>query len=536
MLREVKVGLDDLSRNGSGKPRTFYGISQRIWMIVGVVVGLFTFSRLLLPTTDTTNLYSTSGNLLTPQDYLNASASDPAPFEFCPAFGPGDKVAERRGQWGLLKSRMHMGSGARIQRVVQKAMAGLPVTISVLGGSVSACHGAGDDPVSPRCYPAKFFDWWNSVFPHPASELTNGAARRTDSAYFAYCSTHHLPDQTDLVILEFDASDPNDAQWLDLFELLVRSILVRPDQPAVIILGHFSPQIQAQNGFAGPELLHTVVAQFYDVPHISVKGLLYNDYLADPEESRKAFFTDPVLANGAGHELIADIIISYMQSQICAGWAATMGHAFDVPYMGAPAVDMESAGTGLLGGGQLKADASSSKEDLEAEGGGLAAKMRAIRVPQAMLSDRPSDILRFREVHPFCVSANDLINPLPPSHFFGSGWHAYHPSKGASQDEKHYWYAEVAGSKFRVPVTLSAGEVAIYYLQNPEDRPLGRAACWVDDNYGGAVELSGIADVHDTTPTLTLIDENVAAGPHYVECNLLGPDGETTPPFKMLGV
>ncbi len=60
----------------------------------------------------------------------------------------------------------------------------------------------------------------------------------------------------------------SDPQWLTHFELLVRSILVRPDQPAVIILGHFSPQIQAQNGFAGPELLHTVVAQFYDVPHI----------------------------------------------------------------------------------------------------------------------------------------------------------------------------------------------------------------------------------------------------------------------------
>ncbi len=60
----------------------------------------------------------------------------------------------------------------------------------------------------------------------------------------------------------------SDPEWLSHFELLVRSILVRPDMPAVIILGHFSPQVQAQNGFAGPELLHTVVAQFYDVPHI----------------------------------------------------------------------------------------------------------------------------------------------------------------------------------------------------------------------------------------------------------------------------
>lgn len=60
----------------------------------------------------------------------------------------------------------------------------------------------------------------------------------------------------------------SDPQWLNHFELLVRSILIRPEAPAVIILGHFAPQIQAQNGFAGPELLHTVVAQFYDVPHI----------------------------------------------------------------------------------------------------------------------------------------------------------------------------------------------------------------------------------------------------------------------------
>nr|XP_018267158.1 capsular associated protein [Kwoniella dejecticola CBS 10117]OBR89316.1 capsular associated protein [Kwoniella dejecticola CBS 10117] len=525
MFREVKVGLDD----SKGRPGTLYGLSHRIWLLIVGIIGLFTFSRFLFHVASSP--YSSSGGLLTPRDYLNASAADPAPFDFCPVFGPGDHIAEKRGQWGLLKSRLHMGSGARIQRVVQKAMAGLPVSISVLGGSVSACHGAGDDPVSPRCYPAKFFDWWNSVFPHPQSELTNGAARRTDSAYFAYCSMHHLPDKTDLVILEFDASDPNDPEWLTHFELLVRSILVRPDQPAVIILGHFSPQIQAQNGFAGPELLHTVVAQFYDVPHISAKGLLYQDYLSDPEQARSAFFTDPVLANPAGHELIADLIISYMQSQICAGWAATMGHAFDVPYMGAP--DQSVLG---LEGSSANTGSGGSKEELEAEGGGLAAKLRAIKVPQAMLSDRPSDILRFREVNPFCVSANDLINPLPPSHFFGSGWFAYHPTKGAAQEEKHYWYAELAGSKFRVPITLSAGEVAIYYLQNPEDRPLGRAACWVDDNYANAVELSGIADVHDTTTTLTVIDSNVAAGNHYVECNLLGTEGQKTAPFKMLGI
>lgn len=75
-------------------------------------------------------------------------------------------------------------------------------------GLVSACHGAGDNVVSPTCYPARIFDWWNQIFPHPSSELTNGAVRRSDSSYFSYCSMHHLPDHTDLIILEFDASDP----------------------------------------------------------------------------------------------------------------------------------------------------------------------------------------------------------------------------------------------------------------------------------------------------------------------------------------
>ena len=75
------------------------------------------------------------------------------------------------------------------------------------GLAVSACHGAGDDPVATSCYPSRFFNWWNTVFPHPASELTNGAVRRTTSAYFGYCNGHHLPDFTDLVILEFAVSD-----------------------------------------------------------------------------------------------------------------------------------------------------------------------------------------------------------------------------------------------------------------------------------------------------------------------------------------
>ena len=45
------------------------------------------------------------------------------------------------------------------------------------------------------------------MFPHPASELTNGAMRRTTSDYYSFCSSHHIPDVTDLIIIELDTDD-----------------------------------------------------------------------------------------------------------------------------------------------------------------------------------------------------------------------------------------------------------------------------------------------------------------------------------------
>lgn len=160
--------------------------------------------------------------------------------------------------------------------------------------------------------------------------------------------------------------------------------------------------------------------------------------------------------------VIADVLISYMESQICLGWAAAMGHGFDVPAASPDSIDSGSGGAHLLGGvglrkgmtgpGQSKADGDSTDPH--------AAYYAALRVPSARLGDRPSDVKDFREVEPFCVSANDLINPLPPSLFYGSGWHAHHPEKG-DNDDKHYWYAEQPTSRLRVPVKIGAGEVSL---------------------------------------------------------------------------
>lgn len=461
----------------------------------------------------------TDAYALRPHDYLNASASDPAPFDFCPIYGPGDDLALKYGATVLSRTRMHSGSGARIQRVIHKALSGLPVTISVLGGSISACHGAGEDPIAPTCYPTRFFNWWNSVFPHPASELTNGALRRTDSAYFAFCSAHHLPDRTDLVILDFDAADPNHPDWADHFELLVRSLLVRPDQPAVLVLGHFAPQFQNEHGFMGVESLHGLVAQYYDVPHISTKPVLYSRYLTHPDETTGTYYADPVLANPAGHAVLADVLIAYFQSQICSGWSAARGHSFDAPRF-VPNVK----GKGLLGG-----NAAHTQDDDDSA-------LAPLRVPRGRMHDRPNSVASFREVRPFCASANDLVNPLPPSLFYGSGWSVRTDPQADAELLRHYWSSDLPASKMRVSVKLAAGDVGIYFVREKRGAGVSEAGCWVDDNVAGGVKISNEGRGDEATPELVIIDRAVGAGSHFVECALGGEEGTSSAPFRILGI
>ncbi|EIN14668.1 hypothetical protein PUNSTDRAFT_96689 [Punctularia strigosozonata HHB-11173 SS5] len=540
------------------------GVTNRIWLILASFLAIVAFTRYITPenTVVQGNRHVVIASNLKPKNYLNTTraAEGTVPFDFCPVFGPGDDLAQKYGSLQLSRTRLHLGSNARVQRVIHKALLGLPVTISVVGGSVSACHGAGDDPLSPDCYPSRFFHWWNNVFPHSASEITNGAMRRINSAYFGFCAAHHIPDITDLVIVELDSDDDDDS--IDNFELLVRSLLLRKEQPAVIVLGHFSPQVQETYGFAGPEHWHSIVAQFYDVPHISTKPLIYPDYIADPS-STSHLYVDPVLASPAGHEYLADVLISYMQSQVCAAYNAALGKNQDaLPLLAADSVNVRQPtdARGLFGGvGQRKGAGAAqdgegapvSEEDENApDNKGNALAMNALTahmlIPPSRINTRPAELSgatgrTFEEIAPFCASANDLVNPLPPSIFAGTGWTSAHPPLGSTGDWRvsaHYWVSTLPTSQLRIPIQVGNGDIGIYFLRETQAAVGDGSAveCWVDDNVPGRRTIRNVGPVGEATPTLTFIDHYVARGPHYVECVLMGEEGQSVPPFRIMGI
>ena len=172
---------------------------------------------------------------------------------------------------------------------------------------------------------------------------------------------------------------------------------------------------------------------------LSVKGVIYDQYLQTPDQARIAYYNDPNHANAEGHDLIADVLISYMMSQICSGWATLQGHSFDALALGSDG-DGTAAGTSLLGGvGLRKGMPGQDPGDGESAGSSLSDRYQGLRIPQMRMADRPADVEKFREIEPFCVAASDLINPLPPSLFYGSGWHTYHPPKEAIIEDRHYW-------------------------------------------------------------------------------------------------
>ena len=156
-------------------------------------------------------------------------------------------------------------------------------------------------------------------------------------------------------------------------------------------------------------------------------------------KSVQKYFVDPVFASPSGHELISEILVVYFQSQICTAWSVATGSSYE-------AVSLHNAGSeagagdahGLFGGiGQrpgvpepekdLAADAAIEKNMAPAAAAaamkdrGDSSPSQLLTVPSGRINTRPNGNRPFEEIAPFCVSANGLINPLPPSLFYGSG-------------------------------------------------------------------------------------------------------------------
>ena len=125
------MGSDPEKANG--RPMGFRNRKCVLLVIVLFILAATLFISPLSGSRSVTQIYSNAD--LKAKNYFNMTEGDPNPFPFCPNYGPDDELGNKYGAVTLSKTRLHLGSGDRIQRVINRALAGQPVTISVLGGS-----------------------------------------------------------------------------------------------------------------------------------------------------------------------------------------------------------------------------------------------------------------------------------------------------------------------------------------------------------------------------------------------------------------
>jgi hypothetical protein len=143
----------------------------------------------------------------------------------------GKRVCEVYGKDGLLRSRLHEGTGNRIKDFVRFARTGKRLKVGIMGGSgefrgflgpsldssheirpachfhaiVSACHGLhlkpgfpGGDPAGPGCYPTLFVDWLHKAFPMASPVLPRHLSIDTsisDRSLILWCDVRSLMDR-----------------------------------------------------------------------------------------------------------------------------------------------------------------------------------------------------------------------------------------------------------------------------------------------------------------------------------------------------
>ncbi|KAL4437433.1 hypothetical protein ABPG75_004572 [Micractinium tetrahymenae] len=241
----------------------------------------------------------------------------------------------------------YYGSGRRLQAVAAKLLAGKPIKVVTLGGSVTQGSGASD--AASTSYAARLFQFINAAFPHRDHTLLNRGRGGGSSADLAACLEHILPADADLITLEFSVdSQPeaaHGARQLHEYEQLLRRLRRLPSRPAVVQLHYYAWWLSGTDGkqqgvFYSPpaEAQLDVLSQYYDIPAVSLRAAAYplmqagvpgfkaNKVLsskirslageaipaASPSEREEYFYADRKHPSDRGHTVLAELLASLL--------------------------------------------------------------------------------------------------------------------------------------------------------------------------------------------------------------------------------
>jgi lysophospholipase L1-like esterase len=206
-------------------------------------------------------------------------------------------------QAALRRSLADPGDAARTRQILARARRGEPVTVGVIGGSIT--QGAGASKEEFR-YGNRVAAWWRTTFPRSKIEFVNAGIGATGSNYGALRAQRDLlSKEPDFVIVEYGVNDGNARPFAETLEGLVRQVLHHRKRPAVVLL------FMMTRAGANAQEWHGKVGRHYGLPMLSLRDALW------PEIEAKRIRwedveADEVHPNDRGHGYAADYVTAFL--------------------------------------------------------------------------------------------------------------------------------------------------------------------------------------------------------------------------------
>lgn len=203
----------------------------------------------------------------------------------------------------LNTSILSTGTNGRLEKVIQKIQNGEDVSVSLIGGSVT--EGAGAENFS-YAYGEQFIYSLQDTYPNSSIHYYNAGLGGTPSTLglmrYERDVTSVIGENPDLVIVEFAVNDWDEPTYGRAYESLVRTILEKENEPAVILLfSVFQSKWNMQEEYIP-------IGELYGLPMVSIldaTAVAYNSGDLNDE----LFFADIYHPTNYGHKIMADCLV-----------------------------------------------------------------------------------------------------------------------------------------------------------------------------------------------------------------------------------
>ncbi|MBQ1279258.1 MAG: SGNH/GDSL hydrolase family protein [Clostridia bacterium] len=204
----------------------------------------------------------------------------------------------------LERSVAHKGNPYRILKVLEKAARGEEITYVAIGGSITQRYNASKLEL---CYASLIAKWLEEKFPNTKINYVNAGIGATGSLIGVHrLERDVLKYNPDFVTVEFSVNEGNGDSARESYDNLVYNIMNYKTAPAVLCIG------MVNKGGGSAQDTHTEVARHYDIPYISYRDAVWCD-VESGELSWCDLSNDNIHPHDAGHRLVADLVVDYIE-------------------------------------------------------------------------------------------------------------------------------------------------------------------------------------------------------------------------------